>query len=146
MLLLFQAITSTWHYISPMLPASSFMQVHSRHCYSASCAVETMPMPAINPLWNTPLTLDWHEEMRHIQQYIPHTQYKIQELTCLLQCPAHRFQSRGCYYPRLHRKKKIDCPWVSVNMSSPNYVLDSQGAGCLGGKKIKPSIVGKYFA
>lgn len=130
MLLLFQAITSTWHYISPMLPASSFMQVHSRHCYSASCAVETMLMPAINPLWNTPLTLDWHEEIRHIQQYIPHTQCKIQELTCLLQCPAHRFQSRGCYYPSLHRKKKKN----RLSMSICKHILPKICAWQSGGR------------
>lgn len=49
-----------------------------------------------------------------------HMQCEMQELTCLLECLAHRTQSRGHHFPSLHRKKS-GLSMSIRSMSSPKY-------------------------
>lgn len=100
MLLLFQAITSQWHYIFS-IACCSFMQVHSSCCDTASCAGEAMLTPIINlypPVKYT--TYPW----RTTKEWGTHNKNKIMDWFCrctcnekcrsyLLECLAHRTQS-----------------------------------------------------
>lgn len=129
------------------------MQAHSRHCDSASRAVETMLMPVINlhppAKYTTYPWLTWRNE-KHNNEKIKNNGLVLQTFhtrnakyrSCLVSLSVLPTHLRPEDVTTLVcTEREMEHPWLSVSTSSLKYVLGNQGAGCPRGNEIKPSMM-----